>query len=375
MLVKLIQVFNSVLISFIVTFVLYALLSSLTFVNLKFSTGLGALALIIIALAVGFREFGYDFYSYKKMYDSIVSGEGYGTELMTYFLVDLSQLIGIGFRGFLAIYSLLTFSLVYFISRLERINLLMFLSVYCIFLFGTGPLVTIRSSASSLIFAAAVLLYFRRRYIFSLGALILSVLFHGAAIAAVALLILVVIGRFVCGQGGVKSLLFYFAFVSLAIHSSVTNPGVTEYIGEFFGNEFILALAIRVAAYQEYVWLDFSSLVHYFIFISIPVTILCYRRVIVGLRVPAWDAEGCPSEQWVVFIVDLIKFALIFNLFGFLTFNLVWGVRIMEYFIPLLVVLVVKFGCDKKNIPLLLLYSINSVTVFLGYMSSLNWKS
>lgn len=359
--------------SFLITFVLLAVISVYAFTKFKYSNGFGILNLIIIALAVGLREFGYDYYSYKNIYESIVNGYGYIIEWMTQFIITTSHSTGIGLKGFLSVYALLTFSLIYVISRMERVSLTILLSVYCILLFSTGPLVTIRSSLSSLIFCIAFLLYFRKKKIQSFLATALAIAFHGAALAAVAIVLLVAIGKSALRDKR-KALLVYFSLISLVIHSIVLTPNIFEYIGYFSENDLILMLAGRVEAYQSYVWLDFSSIVHYFQIASIITSIICYSLLNPASRELLEHGDISPPHQQDIFSADIINSSIVFGIVSFLYFNLVWGVRIMEFVAPLLAVLIVKYGQNRKKFPLLLLCSINLTNVFLGYMSSLNWK-
>lgn len=361
------------LVSFLVTFILAAIISAYAFTRFNYSTGFGILNLIIIALVVGFREFGYDYYSYKTIYDAIASGDGYITEWITQTIIIASDSSGFGFKGFLTAYALMNFSLIYVIARMERISLAIFLSVYCIILFSTGPLVTIRSSLSSLIFCIAFFLYFRERRLPALLALIAAIAFHGAALAAAMISLLVAFGKRI-SKGRRTSLLVYFSIISLGIHTIVGIPNISEYIGHFTDSDLILMLAGRVEIYQNYVWLDFSSIVHYFQIASIVASIVCYSLLNPSLA--KFQEQGSTPEilQQDTASSDIINSTIVFGIVSFLYFNLVWGVRIMEFTAPLLAVLIVKYGQNRKHIPLFILCSINLVNIFLGYMSSLNWK-
>lgn len=359
------------LISFLITFLLVAVISTYAFTRFRFSTAFGVLNLVLITFAVGFREFGYDYYSYRSIYDEITSGEGHITEWITQFIILASESTGIGFKGFLTFYAVMNFTLVYVIARMERISLTMFLSVYCILLFSTGPLVTIRSSLSSLIFCIALFLYFSRRRFQALLALGVAIAFHGAALAAASIAILVAFGK-KAFKGNRTTLFLYFALLSLVIHTIVGLPDITKFIGLFTSNEALLMLAGRVEAYQGYVWLNFSSIVHYFQIASIVAGIIGYC-----LLNPAPDVlseHTYPSQKQDAFAADVVIFSIIFGGVSFIYFNLVWGVRIMEFVAPLLAVLIVKYDRIRKHAALLILCLINLANVFLGYMSSLNWK-
>lgn len=360
------------LISFLITFVLLTIISTYAFTRFRYSTAFGVLNLVIIAVAVGFREFGYDYYSYQSIYQAIVSGEGYITEWITQLIVLASDSSGIGFKGFLTVYALMNFSLLYVVARMERISLTLFLSVYCILLFSTGPLVTIRSSLSSLIFCIAFSLYFRGRWLQALVTLVIAFAFHGAALAAAVISLLVAFGKNILKCKN-KVLFIYFFLISLAIHTIVGLSNISEFISLFTDNEALLMLAGRVEAYQSYVWLDFSSVVHYFQVVSIVVGIICYRLLNPRLD-KLHEHENLVSHRQDVFASDVVNSTIVFGGVSFLYFNLVWGVRIMEFMAPLLAILIVKYGQNRRHVPLLILFVINLVNVFLGYMSSLNWK-
>lgn len=359
------------LISFLSTFLLVTVISTYAFTRFRFSTAFGVLNLVLITFAVGFREFGYDYYSYRSIYDAIASGNGYVTEWMTQSIILASESSGIGFKGFLTFYAVINFILVYVVARMERISLTLFLSVYCILLFSTGPLVTIRSSLASLIFCIGIFLYYRRLRLAALLVLVIAMAFHGAALAAASIVLLVALGKKVL-KGNRTTLFLYFALLSLVIHTIVGLRNITELIGFFTNNEILLMLVGRAEAYHGYVWLNFTSIVHYFQVASIVVGIIGYR-----LLNPTPDVlceHSYSSQRQDAFVADVVNFSIIFCAVSFLYFNLVWGTRIMEFVAPLLAVLIVKYGQNRKHVVLLIICLINLANVFLGYMSSFNWQ-
>ncbi len=359
------------LFSFILTFFLQGIVSFFSFTKRKFSDGVGFILLAVLALAVGFRAFGYDYFSYLNIYESVVAGDGYATEWITVFLINAVYQLGWGFSGFLLFYSITTFSLLYIISKLAHVRLIPFLSLYCIFYFGVGPLVTIRSVLASMFFLLGVVLILRKHVWLPLVLFLVATLFHSLSIVAILVVIFVyLVTRIGLGR---KVFLFVCFVVSCFIHFVATSSLVVELIRDQVNDEYVQFLASRLAAYHSYVWLDFTSVVHYFKVASIFISVICYCYFLsVISRRPTSEVNDW-EEKFTVILINVIVFSIVFEAVGFLYFNLVWATRMMEYFIPLFVLLLIRSGRHIHRLPILFLALVSLIDVFLGYMSSLNW--
>lgn len=359
------------LFSFILTFLLQGIISFFSFTKKKFSDGVGFMLLALLAFAVGFRAFGYDYFSYLNIYNNVVGGDGYATEWITEIIINAAYQLGFGFSGFLLFYSITTFSLLYMISKLAHIRLIPFLSLYCIFYFGVGPLVTIRSVLASMFFLLGVVLILRKYVWLPVVLFSVAILFHSLSIVAILVVVFVYLVTLI--DLGRKFFLFVCFVVSCVIHFVATSPLVVELIRDHFNDGYIQFLASRLAAYHSYVWLDFTSVVHYFKVASIFISVICYCYFfsVIDRRPIPESSNG--EEKALTILINVIAFSIVFEAVGFLYFNLVWATRLMEYFIPLFVFLLIRSRRYIHKLPILFLALVSLIDVFLGYMSSLNW--
>ncbi len=326
--------------------------------KIRLSYGLSLFVLFVLFVLVGFRLVGYDLSSYRYIYNGYASGDIIRVMEPTVEVISLvSDYFGLGYRGFLLAYSAVTFSLILFVSKLYKVNLVIFLSLYVVFFLASGPAVSIRASVSSIFILMAIFYFFNKSRGRSIIFFLLAISFHYSS-----LVLLVVLFSYFTASYFKNLIMYSFLMTGLVVIAlfSIVNIDF-GFLGGFFQY-----LQDRLYIYLLEVEVDYSNLSH---------VALIFRQLVISLFTAfiLYKINSCraiANSPLLSFLFVLVAFSTFFSLFSLFFGFSVFGTRVFDILTVGVIILIIKSEV-RLFFPVIFISAVNCGYFILGYFSVL----